>query len=293
MRAELHLSARTRTASNLGRLSSNGQDQRKLPSHPAPSLGQAADEFPGSQRSPEVGDEGPKSDTSKKPGIVIIHHRTVFRDCLAQCLEMAYVDHDVRPFASIAEWLASDVLNALHAMVIIVVIDGAHESSAADLDFLETNATTMPVVIVSDTDDLNHIIRILKSGVRGYIPTSLSFNIAVEAVRLVKAGGVFIPASSIVSDGDEGTRTRTSTLLTQRQMEVVEEIRSGKANKQIAYELNMSEHTVKVHLRHIMRKLNARNRTEVAVRSVNILAGHKDMPRPELSIRPGADDDEP
>ena len=289
MRTELHWSARIKTASNLRRLSSNSQDQRGLPSHPAPGLVQAADELPGSQHSPEVDDEGPTSNRSKKPGIVIIHDRTVFRDCLAQCLEMAYVDHDVFSFSSAAEWLTSDIPNALHAAVIIVVIDGINESSAADLDFLETNAAATPVVIVSDADYLNHIIRVLKSGVRGYIPTSLSFNIAVEAVRLVKAGGVFIPASSIVPDGDEAARTRTSTLLTHRQLEVVEEIRSGKANKQIAYDLNMSEHTVKVHLRHIMRKLNARNRTEVAVRSGNFLAGHKDPPRPEASIKPDVD----
>jgi DNA-binding NarL/FixJ family response regulator len=61
------------------------------------------------------------------------------------------------------------------------------------------------------------------------------------------------------------TAEKTGDLLTQRQMMVVEALCQGMANKQIAYELGMSEHTVKVHLRHIMRKLRARNRTEVAV----------------------------
>ena len=65
---------------------------------------------------------------------------------------------------------------------------------------------------------------------------------------------------------------------------------SGKsANKQIAYELNMSEHTVKVHLRHIMRKLKARNRTEVAVLSGNLVTGHKDAPKTEHRVRSGDD----
>jgi len=290
MRTELHLSAHVKTAPRLARLSSKCQDQRGLPLHPTPGIGLAADELPGSPHPPEIGSEAPRLNAPKKPGIVIIHDRTVFRDCLAQCLEMAYVDHDVFSYSSIAEWLSSDTPNALHAAVIIVVIDGISESSAADLDLLEMNATTIPVVIVSDTDDLNHIIRILKSGVRGYIPTSLSFNVAVEAVRLVKAGGVFIPASSIVPDGNETAPARTSTLLTHRQMEVVEELRSGKANKQIAYDLNMSEHTVKVHLRHIMRKLKARNRTEVAVRSGTVLAGHRDVPRSEPGTKAEADD---
>jgi DNA-binding NarL/FixJ family response regulator len=315
MRTELHLSSLIEPTRDLGRNSITRQERRKLPSHPAAGNGHTSDsvyaegaptrcsppkaisareaaagvqedESPGLRHSREDDEEGPGSRASKKPSIVIVHSRTVFRDCLAQCLEMAYVDHDILSYSSIAEWLKSKEPNARDAAVIIIVIDAVSESSAADLLSLETNAVTNPVVIVSDTNDLNHIIRVLKSGVRGYIPTSLSFNVAVEAVRLVKAGGVFIPASSIVPSGDEPIQAKNSALLTQRQMEVVEEIRHGKANKQIAYELNMSEHTVKVHLRHIMRKLKARNRTEVAVLSSSLLTGGKDIPRTEASVRP-------
>lgn len=213
--------------------------------------------------------------TPRKPGIVIIHSRTVFRDCLAQCLELAYSDHHVTSHSSIPEWLDSGESSRIDTAVVIVVA-GSAESIIADLELLETNAVTIPAVIVSDTDDINHIVRALKCGARGYIPTSLSLNVAVEALRLVKAGGVFIPASSLVPDGDDLPQASNSTILTKRQMEIVEEIRHGKANKQIAYDLRMSEHTVKVHLRHIMRKLKARNRTEVAVRSGNLLPGHKD-----------------
>jgi DNA-binding NarL/FixJ family response regulator len=142
-------------------------------------------------------------------------------------------------------------------------------------------------VIVSDVDDFDHIVRALKSGARGYIPTSLPFNVAVEAVRLVKAGGTFVPAGSFVHDHHEKQpASKTSVLLTERQMKVVEEIRLGKANKQIAYELNMSEHTVKVHLRHIMRKLKARNRTEVAVLSGDFFERPKGYQRMGTDVRP-------
>lgn len=241
------------------------------------------------QNSRELDDEEPGLRDSRKPCIVIIHSRTVFRDCLAQCLEMAYVDHEVFSFASIGEWFACGEPKALDVAVIIVVIDPLTDPRHAGLEILEANAVTNPVIVVSDTDDLNHIVRILKSGVRGYIPTSLSLNVAVEAVRLVTAGGVFIPASSIVPGDDEPMNAKDSSCLTQRQMEVVEEIRHGKANKQIAYELNMSEHTVKVHLRHIMRKLKARNRTEVAVLSGNLVAGHREPPKTAPTTRPERD----
>jgi DNA-binding NarL/FixJ family response regulator len=297
-----------------------GQEVRELPTHQAPAIAQSrhsqditprratsarlqsdleaaagdrngatVDARPGIQHSAGRDDKGTRSNKPEKPVIVIIHSRTVFRDCLAQCLEIAYIDHNVRTFSSIIEWLTCEDHATLDAAVTIIVIDGFSDAGATDLDFLETSTITNPVIIVSDTDDLNHIVRVLKSGARGYIPTSLSFNVAVEAVRLVKAGGIFIPASSIVPDGDEPVQSKNSTLLTHRQMEVVEEIRHGKANKQIAYELNMSEHTVKVHLRHIMRKLKARNRTEVAVLSGNLVTAHKDVAKAEHRVRPGDD----
>jgi DNA-binding NarL/FixJ family response regulator len=214
-----------------------------------------------------------------KPGIVVIHSRAVFRDCFVRCLEISYEDHEIFSFANVAEWCGSKEPSALAATVVIAVIDSGDELNVAAVEFLENAAASVPVIIVSDVDDLNHIVCTLKSGVRGYIPTSLPFNIAVEAVRLVKAGGTFVPASSFVHDRNgQQTALKTGVLLTERQMKVVEEIRHGKANKQIAYELNMSEHTVKVHLRHIMRKLKAKNRTEVAIMSGDLFAGSKEPP---------------
>jgi len=318
MRTELNLSSQV--SHGLQKSTNTGQEQRELPTHPAPAIAQSTDgqesmplrggpagsqsaldatagnrsdttarDRPPIQHSIDRNDGGTRSSKPEKPVIVIIHSRTVFRDCLAQCLEIAYIDHNVRTFSSIIEWLTCEDHATLDAAVTIIVIDGFNDAGATDLDFLETSTITNPVIIVSDTDDLNHIVRVLKSGARGYIPTSLSFNVAVEAVRLVKAGGIFIPASSIVPDGDEPVQSKNSTLLTHRQMEVVEEIRHGKANKQIAYELNMSEHTVKVHLRHIMRKLKARNRTEVAVLSGNLVTAHKDVAKAEHRVRSGDD----
>ncbi|MBS7739701.1 MAG: response regulator transcription factor [Chelatococcus sp.] len=61
------------------------------------------------------------------------------------------------------------------------------------------------------------------------------------------------------------SKNNGNSLFTVRQAAVVGALRQGKANKRIAYELNMQESTVKVHVRNIMRKLKAKNRTEVAV----------------------------
>jgi len=204
--------------------------------------------------------------TPKRPGLVVIHPRAFFRDCFVRCLEISYESHYIMAFANIYTWMASPVESAVHPSIVVYFVDGNDASSVTDLQFLEATAIDTPVVIVSDIDDVNYVVRALKGGARGYIPTSLSFNVAVEAVRLVEAGGTFVPVSSLAMDrSKQEVAARTGDLLTERQMMVVEALCQGMANKQIAYELGMSEHTVKVHLRHIMRKLRARNRTEVAV----------------------------
>jgi len=203
--------------------------------------------------------------TPKRPRLVVIHPRAFFRDCFVRCLEISYQSHDIMAFANIYTWRASPD-SAVTPSIVVYFVDGNDASSVTDLQFLEATAIDTPVVIVSDIDDVNYVVRALKGGARGYIPTSLSFNVAVEAVRLVEAGGTFVPVSSLAMDrSKQETAEKTGDLLTQRQMMVVEALCQGMANKQIAYELGMSEHTVKVHLRHIMRKLRARNRTEVAV----------------------------
>jgi DNA-binding NarL/FixJ family response regulator len=202
----------------------------------------------------------------KRPAIVVIHHRAFFRDCFVRCLETSYKSHEIFAFETISTWQGASDQDALEPAIIVFFAESNNPASNIDLQSLETAAAGIPIVIMSDSDDVNYVTRALKGGVRGYIPTSLPFNVAVEAVRLVEAGGTFVPVSSLDLNRDKlGTATKANDLLTQRQLMVVEALCQGMANKQIAYELSMSEHTVKVHLRHIMRKLNARNRTEVAV----------------------------
>jgi DNA-binding NarL/FixJ family response regulator len=123
-------------------------------------------------------------------------------------------------------------------------------------------------VVTSSFNEPDHIVDALDKGVRGYIPTGVTLDVAVGAIGLVGAGGTFVPATSLVAARRAGESTAArqmeTSLFTARQASVVEGIRRGKPNKIIAYELNMCESTVKVHVRKIMRKLKATNRTEVA-----------------------------
>lgn len=196
--------------------------------------------------------------------IVLIDPRALFRDCLGHCLQQAYDDQRVVSYGSVADWTAS-AANYPPAVVLMSVPapnrlrgDGSMEASLSKL------SAEVPVIIISESDDPARILDALKGGARGYIPTSLALAVAVEAVRLVEAGGTFVPVSTLL-DARRATSNNGNVLFTPRQIMVMEALHRGKANKQIAIELNMRESTVKVHVRHIMKKLKAKNRTEVAV----------------------------
>jgi len=124
---------------------------------------------------------------------------------------------------------------------------------------------------MSDNDNLEWALSVIKGGVRGYIPTTLPLSVAVEAVRFILAGGTYVPVSSLNSDLTKRFTPLTGKIFTDRQTMVVQALCKGMANKQIAYQLGMSEHTVKVHLRHIMRRLNVTNRTELAMQARSLL----------------------
>jgi DNA-binding NarL/FixJ family response regulator len=142
---------------------------------------------------------------------------------------------------------------------------------------LEKLLEIAPVIILSADDSPDSIIKAFESGARGYIPTaSTSLELVIEIIRVVRAGGTFVPPSGlslrrINGEGVTSRMTKTQQF-TPRQMAVLNHLKLGKANKTIAYNLAMSESTVKVHIRNIMKKMKATNRTEVACRAQALAA---------------------
>ena len=140
------------------------------------------------------------------------------------------------------------------------------------LELLRMRFPEASTVVLADSDDVDEVNRALAYGVRGYIPTSVEWEVAVAALRLVSAGGTFVPADALRStaskpdDQPEGERQgRSDGLdLTPRELSVIDLLREGKPNKVIAAQLDMQENTVKVHVRNILKKLNATNRTHAA-----------------------------
>jgi DNA-binding NarL/FixJ family response regulator len=182
-----------------------------------------------------------------------------------------FANHMFLAFATLAAWMEAHICYP-DPSVILFCSKGRQRGGSDmvnDVESLCRSMAAVPVVVISDIEDGSRIMRMLEKGARGYIPTSMALSVAAEAVRLVEVGGTFAPFSTLKLPCPE-TDANSSALFTERQIMVVEALRRGKANKQIALELNMRESTVKVHVRRIMKKLNARNRTEVAVMTASM-----------------------
>ena len=244
------------------------------------------------------GEAGPLPADPVKPltstKMVVIERKRLLRDCLTKCLEIS-THSRVEGFDTLDAFKRAPMSDEISVILVSLATtdDVASFFSAISEALAEKQSQDVPVVIMCDGDDPRSILASMACGAKGFIPTATDLDIAVEAVRLVRAGGTFIPESilkaakansaSAKSNSQQVAGEQTNeavgaksqagsaaspparlATLTARQAAVVEALRRGKANKTIAYELDMRESTVKVHVRNIMKKLNAKNRTEVA-----------------------------
>jgi two-component system, NarL family, nitrate/nitrite response regulator NarL len=137
-----------------------------------------------------------------------------------------------------------------------------------DLALLCTAAPEVPILVTADCDDPESARAILRSGARGFLPTSLGLKVLMGALERIRAGGTYVPLAitepSPARAGDRAQHTPWREL-TRRQRDVLALISEGKSNKLIADALTMTESTVKAHVKQIIKRLHVANRTQAAL----------------------------
>ncbi|CAH0342901.1 response regulator transcription factor [Rhizobium sp. CECT 9324] len=202
--------------------------------------------------------------------VLILDSRVLDRECLSRSLATYDPGMRIVTAGSVDDWRKRQM--AIDPAAVLLVVAGGKPNEPSVGDKIEHAASAFklsPVIVIAESDDLGDIVKAIDCGARGYIPTSVNISIAAEAISLARAGGVFIPASSLLANREAlNSMVKGSSYLdegfTPREIEVAEALRRGKANKIIAFEMNLCESTVKVHIRNIMKKLNVTNRTQVA-----------------------------
>jgi DNA-binding NarL/FixJ family response regulator len=205
--------------------------------------------------------------------IAVIESRTFIRECLRRSVQSAF-PLPVLTYSTAIELEQQHLLTSAKLIIFSWVEDNKVGSLNA-LKVLSQVAPKIPIIVLAYNNDAELARTAISHGAKGYIPVTMGFELTIEAVRFVLAGGTYVPMDCLLGrdrQEDAPSQPPTSDLVTARELAVIRAIQKGKSNKVIAYELNMCESTVKVHVRRIMKKLNAKNRTDVAIKSQSVLS---------------------
>jgi DNA-binding NarL/FixJ family response regulator len=200
----------------------------------------------------------------------VIDEKTFTRECITRCLRTLDERLRIECFQTCEECLQTAEGQDLVLYHLREDPSQWDENSQKLVSFRKL-LSTVSVIILSDTENPNSLTEIFESGARGFIPTDTTLEQIIEIIGLVCVGGIFVPLSSLSLRKSEG-RTPTaepvpSNEFTRNELAVLDRLKVGKANKIIAYELGLSESTVKVHIGRIMKKLNVTNRTQIVCRA--------------------------
>lgn len=148
-------------------------------------------------------------------------------------------------------------------------------SGFSGLMYLRAQYPALPVVVCSANEDPTTIRRCMDFGASGFIPKTLGVEEMRGAVRTVLAGGAWSPPEVDLNGPDDGSAKLAARLgtLTPQQVRVLMMLSQGLLNKQIAYELGVSEATVKAHVSAILAKLGVESRTQAVIAASKIEAG--------------------
>jgi DNA-binding NarL/FixJ family response regulator len=145
------------------------------------------------------------------------------------------------------------------------------------LMYIRAQYPSVPVIVVSANDDPSAIRRCMEFGASGFIPKTLSVDAMREAISGILGGGIWTPSDvdlSAGSDAESAALMARMATLTPQQVRVLMMLSEGLLNKQIAYQLSVSEATVKAHVSAILQKLGVESRTQAVIAAAKIETGH-------------------
>lgn len=160
----------------------------------------------------------------------------------------------------------------------LIVIDnvvGLDET--ADVEYLQARFPQARIVLLSDEFNFEAVVRAFRLGVHGYIVKHISCEPLVGSLQLIAMGEKVMPSAladelslqASAYHGDDGGQNVLAAKLSEREIEILRCLIMGYPNKIVSRRLDISEATVKVHVKAILRKLLVRNRTQAAIWAVS------------------------
>ena len=208
--------------------------------------------------------------------LVIADDHPLFRGALREAVSGLLQQVEIAEagtFDEVAELLEQD--GDLDLILLDLAMPGVRGFSG--LMYLRAQYPSMPVIVVSANDDPAAIRRCMEFGASGFIPKTVGVEAMRVAIERVLGGGVWTPPDVDLSTGGDAETAelmaRMATL-TPQQVRVLMMLSEGLLNKQIAFQLGVSEATVKAHVSAILQKLHVESRTQAVIAAAKIEAGH-------------------
>lgn len=198
---------------------------------------------------------------------VIADDHPLFRDALKLTLTRLYGNAEIAEAGSL-EQVTDALHNSDNIDLVLLDLKMPGVQGFSGLVYLRAQFPTIPIIVVSASDDNHTIRRAIELGALGFISKSETVNGMAEAVRAVLDGQVWVPDGVDLENSEDNEADEIAqrmTTLTPQQMRVLMMLREGLLNKQIAYELSVSEATVKAHVSAILQKLNVESRTQAVI----------------------------
>jgi DNA-binding NarL/FixJ family response regulator len=199
--------------------------------------------------------------------LAIVDQSPLRRECLKLALAQQPRRWHVTDVSYAAE-VAQLARQGVGFEVVLLAASTCAHIDLADIALLTATAPDTPVLVAAECDDVEGARAILRSGARGFLPTSFGLKVLMGALERIRAGGSYVPLSlseRTATGTDEGDRPTPWPELTRRQRDVLALISEGRSNKLIGEALNMTESTVKAHVKQIIRRLHVANRTQAAL----------------------------
>ena len=213
--------------------------------------------------------------------VLIADDHPLYRDALTRAVQGALPGAQVHGAASVPSLLA---LIEAHPQAELLLMDlhmpGARGFSA--LAHIRGQHPGLPIMVVSAHEEAAVVRRALAHGASGYLAKSAAVEDIGAAVRAVLEGELWVPTGVATAraelKSDEAAVAARLAELTPQQFRVLGMVAEGQLNKQIAYELDVSEATIKAHMTAIMRKLGVSNRTQVALAASQLALDQAPLP---------------
>lgn len=196
--------------------------------------------------------------------ILIADDHPLFRTALLQSIQMAF-NH--------TQLLEADSLDTLLRLLnqdedidlLLLDLKMPGTNGMSGLIQLRSEYPDLPIVVISASEEIAIVSQVKHYGAFGFIPKSSDMKTLIAALKQVLEGSPYFPESALIDTPSFDDVAERIASLTPQQYKVLSMLSDGLLNKQIAYELHVSEATIKAHLTAIFRKLDVKNRTQAVI----------------------------